>query len=257
MTLLSGLICVRNGDELDYCWRESARSLLPAVDEMIICDGESTDGTQEEIRRWMEAEPKIRLCVYPWPNPVGDIKFWVKWLQYGRSHCRGGYVLQLDADEILHEKSVPLVRLFLDRIEPGERRSAWCHRHNFWGDSQHLIPPGVCLSHRVVRLLPQDVYLPSDGPDESGSQAVSMAVETDIEIFHYGFLRKRKAFFKKAKGLQRMFFDTYDERLARVEGHDNWMKTIPDVPWVEQLLPFSGVHPKSMTSWLRERGHQL
>ena len=208
MTLLSGLICVRNGDELDYCWRESARSLLPAVDEMIICDGESMDGTQEEIRRWMEAEPKIRLCVYPWPNPVGDIKFWVKWLQVPAGViARAGTCFNLTPMKFCTKNQFRWCVFFWIELSR-ERRSAWCHRHNFWGDLQHLIPPGVCLSHRVVRLLPQDVYLPSDGPDESGSQAVSMAVETDIEIFHYGFLRKRKAFFKKAKGLQRMFFDT-------------------------------------------------
>src|SRR5215472_16653087 len=132
---LGGSVCIRNGNELDFCWRESVRSLLGVCDVVSLCDGESTDGTQEETREWMKSEPKLSLCVYPWPDPKGDADFWVKWLNYAREHVAADWHFQLDADEILHEKCYDEVRRFVS----GPRRSAVVTRHNFWKDHRHTI----------------------------------------------------------------------------------------------------------------------
>ncbi len=43
------LLRIRNGDSLGYCWREAATSLLPVVDELILCDSDSNDGTREAM----------------------------------------------------------------------------------------------------------------------------------------------------------------------------------------------------------------
>lgn len=254
---LGGNVCVRNGDELDYCWREAVLSLLPVCDEVVICDGESTDGTQEAIRDWMNIEPKIKLCVYKWPDPKGDIDFWVNWLNYARLHVRSDFMIQLDADEILSEQSYPAVRAVKDLAYP-QYFSLWCSRYNFWKDERHLIPPGVCLSDRVIRIAPQNVWLPSDGIHRNGGEAVGMARDwrEQIQIFHYGFLRKPGAFFKKARALQGYFFDNYDSRLAAVEDDKNWMTNIKDVEWINQLVEFRGSHPALGKVWLRERGYQ-
>lgn len=254
MKTLGGIVCIRNGNALDYCWREAIKSLLPVCDTVTVCDGESTDGTQEEIRKWMRHEPKIVLCVYPWPDPVGVNNFWVDWLQYARAHTRTDYVLQLDADEILGDNSYNTVKEFTRREG---RFSVWCNRLNFWKDHEHTIPHGVCLGHRVIRMLPQNVYLPSDGSVPEGAEAVGMAVDSNIEIFHYGFIRKQDAFFRKAKALQKFFFNSYDQRLLDAEKDGgNWMehKSMPE--WINRLVDFKGRHPLVIQSWLIERGYK-
>lgn len=244
---LSGLVCIRQGIELDYCWRESIQSLLPICSQVIVCDGESTDGTQELIRDWMKDEPKIALCVYPWPDPVGVPTFWVDWLQYGRQHCQGDFVIQLDADEVLSENSY-------DELDAFTGGSLWCKRYNFWRDDKNLIPHGVCCSHRVVRVIPKGMFLPSDGEDARGHGVVAMARDSGVEIFHYGFIRKPEAFFKKARALQGYFFNTYDQRLADAEATpETWMETIKNVEWINSLVPFTGKHPVIMKQWLKER----
>jgi glycosyltransferase involved in cell wall biosynthesis len=252
---LGGNICIRNGNDLDYCWREAIASLLPVCDEVVVCDGESTDGTQEEIREWMRLEPKIKLCVYPWPNPKGDVDFWVTWLNFARMHVRSDFMLQLDADEVLCESSYPAIEQIRKLAYP-QYFSVWCDRLNFWGDIQHTIPPGVCLSHRVIRIAPQTVWMPSDGPHPNGGECVSMARswKKPITIFHYGFVRKTGAFLKKARALQEYFFNSYDNRLASVEGDPAWMHRVPDVEWINRLLPYNGGHPVVAHGWLRERG---
>lgn len=253
MSTIGGNVCIRNGNELDYCWRECIQSLLPVCDEVVVCDAQSTDGTLEEIRAWMEREPKIKLCIYEWPNPKGDPDFWVKWLNYSREHLHTDWHLELDADEILSEKSYPIVRQFCSQPH---RRSAWCTRWNFWRDHRHTIPEGVCLGKHVVRLAPRNVWLPSDGPHPHGAEAIAMAQMTGIEIFHYGFLRMRAPLFAKEKLLQRYFFDGYDERMVRGEAYmGNWMEMPGICGWENRVDKFDPEHPAVIRDWLKQRGY--
>lgn len=259
MISLGGNVCIRNGIELDYCFKQAIESLLPVCDEVIVCDGESTDGTQEYIRGWMTREPKIKLCVYPWKHPKGDIDFWVDWLNFAREHVRCDYTIQLDADEVLHEDSYPAIKSFTDwLVPPVQPFSIWCDRLNFWADHRHLIPQGHCCSSRVVRLGPQNVWMPSDGPHPRGAQMIGMARDwfEPIRIFHYGFLRHTEAFFKKARAIEGYFFaGTFDPRMAKVEGDPQWMKEIKDVEWTSKLIPYNGTHPAVAHRWLEQRGY--
>lgn len=254
MSTLAGAVCIRNGDELDFCWREAVLSLLPICDEVVICDGESTDGTQEVIRDWMTREPKINLCVWPWPNPAGDPDFWVKWLNYAREHIRSEWHLQLDADEILHEKCYQEVRNFVDA---GRKRSAIVTRYNFWKDTSHLIPEGVCLGKKVIRIAPANIWLASDGFHPLGWEPPQISEPTNIEIFHYGFLRDRERFFKKERQLQKFFHNSYDPRLDAAEKHEgNWMTMEGVSGWENRLDDYTGSHPVVIRDWLRERHYE-
>ncbi len=247
---IGGNICIRNGNELDFCWREAVKSLLPVCDVVSICDGESTDGTQEEIREWMKSEPKIALCVWPWPNPKGQPEWYANWINYSREHVKADWQIQLDADEVVHEKSYDEIRQFVQT--PG--RSGFVTRWNFWRNHRHTIPEGECLGKYVIRIAPQNLWLASDGCDARGEYASSLAVRTGVEIFHYGFIRKREQFFKKERLLQDYYFANFDPRLVAAEqGQGNWM----DDPIVHSFdpVPFSGEHPVIMKEWLKERGY--
>ncbi len=249
-----GNVCIRDGIRLDYPFFECIKSLLPVCDYVSVCDGQSTDGTQELIREWMRNEPKIVLCVYEWPHPKGDVDFWVKWLNYNREHTNGDFQIQLDADEILSENSYDEV---LRRVRHAKSTnfSLWCKRFNFYRDDRHLIPHGVCLSNKVVRIAPRDVWMPSDGPHPNGHACVNMANESNIEIYHYGFLRHREAYFAKCKDLQKFFFNTYDDRLVKAEADSgNWMENC-DVGWQNNLDTFQGEHPKIIQQWLADRAN--
>lgn len=253
---LGGNVCVRNGIELDFCFREAIQSLLPVCDEVVVCDGESTDGTQELIRDWITHEPKIKICVYKWPNPKGDPDFWVKWLNYAREHVRSTYTIQLDADEVLSENSYGIIQQYKQR--PAKPSFAlWCRRYNFWSDHKHLIPHGVCCSHRVVRFAPQHIWMPSDGSHPRGAQLIRLAKPSSVEIFHYGFIRKREAFFKKERALHNMFFASYDPRLEEAEKYEGNWATMPGLcDWENKLVPYIGGHPRVMAKWLKERGYE-
>lgn len=251
---LGGNVVIRNGNSLDFCWREAVNSLLPVCDMVSISDGESSDGTQEEIRQWMAHEPKLVLNVYPWPNPKGNPSWFVEWLDYNRQHVKADWQIQLDGDEVLSERSYEELKAFIQT----PNRTAICTRYNFWGDHRHTIPEGVCLGKRVVRVAPQNIFLASDGYHHKGEQAASMSVATNIEIFHYGFIRKHEAFFVKERQLQNFFFDSYDSRLEAAE--KNYGKDWPKDPGVcdyhGRLEGYDGPHPLCAHQWLRDRGFE-
>lgn len=250
---LGGNICIRNGFDLDYCWREAIQSLVNVCDVVSVSDGESTDGTQEAIREWMKYEPKIVLNVYPWPNPKGNPDWYVDWLDYNRNHLQADWQFQLDADEILHENSYDEIRRFIDGPQD---RTGVVTRFNFWKDGQHLIPDGFCCSKRPIRLSPQKLFLASDGYDQRGERAAALGTATKIEIGHYGFIRKPEQFFKKERLLQGMYFDSYDPRLEKAETFQgNWMAMEGVTGWEDKLDPFTGTHPAIIHEWLRERGY--
>lgn len=252
MPTLGGNVVIRNGNSLDFCWRESIRSLLPVCDVVSVSDGESTDGTQEEIREWMKSEPKIVLNVYPWPSPKGNPDWFVAWLNYNREHVKADWQFQLDGDEVLHEKSYDEILRFIQT----PNRTGIVTRFNFWKDHHHLIPEGYCCGKKVVRLAPQSLWLASDGEHPRGAEAASLAVPTGVEIFHYGFIRQREKFFEKERLLQGYFFDTYDPRLEAAEKHEgNWMAKEGVTGWESNLDPFSGTHPAAAMAWLKERGY--
>lgn len=256
---LSGNIPVRNGDSLDYCWREAAASLLPVCDEVMLVDGDSDDGTTEAIKEWSAKESKIKHVRYPWPNPHNHPDFFVEWINFGREHCRCDFQIELDSDEAIFESSYPHIEAFKKRTSPGAQVALWCHRWNFFKDPQHLIPQGVCCGHKVCRVGPSSVWMPSDGPHPRAQELIRLAQPSLIEIGHYGFLRKSKAFIQKNRALLGYFFGTQDERINAAESFDGPWYNMPGIcgGWENNLVPYVGDHSEVIKPWLRERNFSV
>lgn len=251
--MLSGYICIRNAIENDYCIIEAALSLLPVVDELILCDGESTDGTIGLLEDFVKANPKAKIVTYPWPNPHQDEYFWVRWLNFARVHCKGDMSITLDADEVLDERSYPTVL----RVA-ASGAAALFHRLNFWQDPQHLAPHNRVCGTMVARMAATDLWMCSDEPNPMHHpNARSYAQDFgDLYIFHYGFIRESAAFVKKSVAVQNMFFGSCDSRITEMEAQGK--------KWNERdyfdglaLSYYGGHHPEVAKRWLTARGYTV
>lgn len=248
---LGGNVCIRNGIQLDYCWEEAIKSLLPICDKVIVCDSDSDDGTRQKIDEWCAAEPKLIPLNFPWENPKADHLYWPRWLNYARQHLPTDYHIQLDADEILHENSYDEV---LRAVKDGLVLK--CARFNFYLDNWHLVPKGVCLGWEVIRVAPTSLSLPSDYPDPHSGPAEAAARQSSVQIMHYGFIRKRESYFKKARVVHNIWAGQYDPRLEEAEKHDgNWMDAPGVAEWRHRLEEFTGTHPAVIHEWLKERNY--
>lgn len=93
---ISLCIVVRNESAFLRDCIESAR---PIVDEVVVVDTGSTDGTPELARR-----AGARVIRAGWPGDLGQAH------DLPLGHARGDWILSLDADEVLDPRSAPAVR---------------------------------------------------------------------------------------------------------------------------------------------------
>ncbi len=260
---ISGYTCVRNNFDLDYNVEQTIQSMLPICEEVVVSEGESTDGTREWLDDWATREPKLRIVTYSWPNPKGDLRYWTKWLNHAQAQLRYPMQLECDADEIVDPKSYPRI------LEAAKyEKCLWFKRLTFWRDAQHYAPDGHLVGSQVVRLCPTNVWMCSDEPFPEGEPECRLRAgwppngTDDCRILHYGFIRRN--FIKKARVILSIAADTMDQRLEESERkgtpwQDNWTFEEPqgdDHHIVRApVLEFTEPHPEMMHCWLKERGY--
>lgn len=252
---LSGFTVSKNHSSLDYCLRECVDSMLPICDEVVIGEMGSDDGSATDIAKWAAEEPKIRVVpITDWTTAKGSPFWFVNALNETRRHVRRQMALQLDADEVLGDDHATL-SVIQKCVEM--RGAIAIDRLNFARSPRLLIPEGECVGKYVVRVGPSHLPWVSDEPHQRGEvQLLDMArLEPTAKIFHLGFLRRRQAFFDKARVVLGAFFNEFDKRLADAESAGD--EPLSRFPWWNRLEPYDGYHPSRVTAWLRERGYEI
>src|SRR5439155_12850235 len=111
---ISGFTIARDAVRFDYPLAESLRSLLPLVDELIVAVGDCDDGTWELVQGI--GDPRIRAFRTTWDldrreNVLSDET------NKALDRCTGDWAVYLQADEVLHEHDLPLLRASLERYQ--------------------------------------------------------------------------------------------------------------------------------------------
>jgi len=114
--MITGINMIRNGIENGYPFVESILSVLPLVDEYLMNDGGSTDGTIEVLLRLQETFPKIKLHQIPdkpmtrW-DCISDV------INHFINRARASWIFLGNADELLHETDVPRLKTFINETD--------------------------------------------------------------------------------------------------------------------------------------------
>lgn len=108
--MISGFLAIRNGLRGGYPFREAIASALPAVDEFVIVDGMSDDGTLPLLQQLAARYGKIRLSQHAWDGVSVNGSAIRNAQNFARGEARGEYLLQVDANEILPPEDVEAIR---------------------------------------------------------------------------------------------------------------------------------------------------
>lgn len=159
---------LRNGFRNDYPFLAMLRHHLPLVDEIVVNEGYSTDGSYEAIR---DLDPKIRIIRTRWDRPRGE-EWWIHFKDAARRATTADWCLHLDVDEFLVDWEFDRLREYLESTDdvlipvkfvnfygnfriyhPNPGKARWVtrkmiiHRNRpdveFWGDGSNLKLQGV------------------------------------------------------------------------------------------------------------------
>ncbi len=239
---ISGFSFVRNAVKLYYPVVESIKSALPLVDEFVIACGDSDDGTTELIRTIHD--PKVKIIETIW-DPVHFVKGAVNAVQtnIALEACIGDWCVYLQADEVLHERYLPVLRdkmeKYLDEFEVEGLLFDYVH---FYG-SYNLYQVAHNWYAKEVRIIRNGIGVRS-WESAQGFRINSRklhVVPADAEIYHYGWVRPPVQMMKKQIAL------------SSVHHEKEWVdKRYPDAETdfkfgsLKTCRQFSGSHPEVM-----------
>lgn len=200
---ISGFSFVRNGISLYYPVVESIKSILPIVDEFVIAVGKSSEGdnTREQIAAI--GNPKVKII-----DTIWEEKYFKKGIinsiqtDIAMKECTGDWLFYLQADEVVHEKYLPIISKRCEELLENKSVEGLLFRYkHFWGDYDHYhVGHGWYPNEiRIVRNLPEIHSWQSaqsfrkfeyyDNPrQEDGHSKLSVAT-VDAEVYHYGWVR--------------------------------------------------------------------
>ncbi|MBK7883543.1 MAG: hypothetical protein IPJ81_06890 [Chitinophagaceae bacterium] len=248
---LAGTLFVRNGKTFDYCYAESIKCLKEFCDHVFILDAGSDDDTDKDILLNLcdDKTTFIRLLPESWHEQHGKEKlnYFTNIAIEAAEKAGYEYQLNLQADEIIHEKSYDAI---IKAVKTG-KEAFMCTRINLWKTPYHYLNvphERKPCSTQIIRLA-KTCYR-SIGDAESIDAQCIMDYVNDIDIWHYGFVRKKEVMKSKVINMQRDVFGMdYDKKLDQEElfNPDLWFDPKTDLSIIDYP------HPKIMLDWIKNR----
>ncbi|MFC1650931.1 glycosyltransferase [Candidatus Latescibacterota bacterium] len=250
---ISGFSFVKNAVKLYYPIIESIRSALPLVDEFVIACGDSDDSTTELIRTI--DDPKLKIIETKW-NPDHFVRGAVNAVQsnIALDSCTGDWCFYLQADEVVHEKYLPVLRgkmeQYLDKPEVEGLLFDYVH---FYG-SYNLYQVAHNWYAKEVRIVRNGTGV------RSWESAQGFRIDkrklhvapADAEIFHYGWVRPPVQMMKKQIAL------------SSVHHEKDWVdKRYPDEKAdfkygsLKTCRSFTGTHPEVMNERIESMSWEI
>ena len=137
--MISAFTILSNPDKYKYPWRESIKSFLPVVDELVVVYDVYSD---PDLRPELEAMG-VRVV-----SAIFDLRK-IGWLSYGIMRttgyqaCKGDLILMFDADGILHEKDVKHTR---EQAEHFAKRDDIVY--GYWGKYRTYSPTDYWIQNK-------------------------------------------------------------------------------------------------------------
>ncbi len=246
---VSGFTFMRNASMLGYPFVQSIKSVLPIVDEFIIALGPCEDETEEMIEDIGSA--KIKIVHTQWnENMRTDVR--LKGFVYGQQksialfNCTGDWAFYLEADEVVHEDDLPVVRAAMEKYLHDDRVEAlvfdyihfYGNRNTFaWSPGWYRRAPRI-LRNNIPSWASEGLFFIVMETHKRGRYP--RAALTGARIYHYGWVRSEEQMNLKARRVGKYWRpeNPPEIRYSDIDG--------------AVLHEFKGAHPAVMQEWLPE-----
>ena len=203
---ISGFSFIRNGIKLYFPVVESIKSILPICDEFIIAvgKGDPDDATRDAIIEI--GDPKIKIIDTDWADYQQEYHGQIHAIQtnIALAECEGDWCFYLQADEVVHEKYLPvIVNRCQELLDDREVEGLLFRYKHFWGDYEHY-HNGHGWYSREIRIVRNGIGVRSHLSAQSFKREGEKlkVAEVAAEIYHYGWVRPPHLMQSKRKAIE-------------------------------------------------------
>jgi glycosyltransferase involved in cell wall biosynthesis len=253
--LVSGFTFVRNAIKFGYPVVESIRSILPIVDEFVVCVGQSDDGTLALIESI--GSSKIKIVRSVWDDSLregGRVLAVETDKALAAIHPKSDWCFYLQGDEVVHEQYLDLLRKAMTDYVDDQRVEGFLFRYEHFYGSYRYVGDSRKWYSREVRIVRNDPaihsYKDAQGfrkiDPQTGLVRKLRVKSVDAYIYHYGWVKDPREHEKKLQYFPTLWNDdkgmeAWKERLAKPTEqylqHD-----------IDSLDFFKGTHPAVMNA---------
>ena len=241
---ISGFTFVRNACKYDYPVVESINSLLPLVDELIVCLGKSEDETEALIHSIKT--DKIKIVNSIWDDTLregGKVLASETNKAFDAINSKSDWAIYLQADEVIHEEDFDTIRREMEAELNNKKVEGLLLKYvHFYGDYKY-VGNSRRWYRNEIRIIRNNKKIRSY-KDAQGFRIDGRKLQVksiDARIFHYGWVKNPYHQLEKIKNFQ-LLWHSEEEVKRKVE----------DVPYdygvIDSLKLFEGTHPLVMTT---------
>ena len=241
---VSGFTFVRNAVKYDYPVVESIRSLLPLVDELVVCLGDSEDETSALIQAINDS--KIRIITSIWDDSLreGGRVLAVETDKALRAvNPKADWCIYLQADEVIHQDDYPSIRAgmatYLHDIKVEGLLFDYVHFYGsyaYTGDSRRWYRNEI----RIVRN-DEEIHSFRDAQGFRKANRIMNVKKINARIFHYGWVKNPFHQLEKQKSFHKLWHS--DDKVKTMIKEEPF-----DYSEIDSLDLFQGTHPEVMKS---------
>lgn len=245
-----GFTMVRNAVKYDYPLVPALQSLLPLCDEVVVCHGNSDDGTLAEIESINST--KIRVIDSVWDDSMregGRVLAIETDKAYAAIPSDADWCIYIQADEVLHEAGYAAIRQAMQDHQDNKRVEGLLlkYRH-FWGSYDYIGDTRSWYRReiRVLRRLPGvHSWKDAQGFRINGRKLHVQLV--DAYMHHYGYVRTPDKMRLKANSLAKFWHsdDWIQQNLSQAPEFD--------YAEIDSLVRYTGTHPAVMQQRIAEK----
>ncbi|MCG6955898.1 MAG: hypothetical protein LJF04_07895 [Gemmatimonadetes bacterium] len=240
--LISGFSFARNAVKLDYPLEEALRSILPVVDELVVAvaPGDPDDDTRGLVEGI--GDPRIRVVDAVWDDTRHQ-EVYADLTNVALDACTGDWALYIQADEVLHEDDLPVLRSRCEELLEDKRVEGLLFDYlHFFGDYRH-IQDGQGWYQKEIRVIRTGIGVRSVRDAQSfryPDQRRITVAPARARVFHYGWVRPPR--FMQAKVRE---FWSHRRSIEEVEAEYGGTEEFDYGP-LGRLPLWEGTHPAVM-----------
>ncbi|MDR3236836.1 MAG: hypothetical protein LBT48_08980 [Prevotellaceae bacterium] len=236
---VSGFTFVRNAVKFDYPVVAAITSVLPLCDEMVVCVGNSDDGTLALIESI--SSDKIKIIHSVWDENLregGRVLAVETDKAFAAVAADADWAFYIQADEVVHEKYLPAIRQAMRQYKADKRVEGLLFKYVHFYGNYHYVGDSREWYRREIRIVRNHKEIRSYR-DAQGFRVNGRKLhvkQVDACIYHYGWVRN--PYHMGAK--QNNFAQLYNAPAVVKAGE------LYDYSRIKSLKLFDDTHPQVM-----------